>query len=196
MSLSQSLETLPRQGPPLVTNDFISAANEELTWADVRHYQDAAASILDPTVLELMKIESGQMRVRPIEERDLESVRLLRNRAREWFFDTEAITAAAHRAWFESLGERAVAFYVIEIDERVVGTISVTSYNGEREIGNVLLEDAYQGRGIMSRALAEIMSEPGHYYARVKPNNCASLRLFEEARFERRYLYLDRDIPG
>jgi RimJ/RimL family protein N-acetyltransferase len=143
-----------------------------------------------------MKEESGQMRLRPIEERDLETVRLLRNRAREWFFDTEAITAAAHRAWFESLGERAVVFYVIELDERVVGTISVTSYDGEREIGNVLMEDAYQGRGIMSRALAEILNEPGRYYARVKPNNSASLRLFEEAGFERRHVYLDRDIPG
>lgn len=132
------------------------------------------------------------MRLRPLEPADLEVVRELRNRNREWFFHDQEITAEQQRRWFEGLASRPVRFYVIEEDELVVGTISVTETPEGREVGNLLLDEAYRGRGLMSRAIEQVIGEPGKYFALVRPDNANSLRLFERAGFRARHLYLER----
>jgi RimJ/RimL family protein N-acetyltransferase len=129
--------------------------------------------------------------LRPIEERDLPVVRELRNRNRSWFFDDREISADQHSAWFDSLGERGVAFYVLEEDERVVGTISITPGEHGSEVGNLTLDDAYRGRGLMTRAVQELCSGPGPWFARVKQDNIASAAVFERAGFEST-LYFER----
>lgn len=132
------------------------------------------------------------MRVRSIEERDLEVVRDLRNRNRDWFFDAREVSAEQHRAWFEALPNRRIRFYVIEEDDDVVGTLSVTDTSEGREVGNLVLDDAYRGRGLMARALELVCTEPGPYFAYVKPDNEASRRLFERAGFGARHIHFER----
>jgi RimJ/RimL family protein N-acetyltransferase len=132
------------------------------------------------------------MQLRLLERRDLETVRELRNRNREWFFDDREVTAERQREWFESLARKPVRFYVIEEDGRVVGTISVTEMPEGREIGNLLLDDAYRGRGLMSRAIEQLTEEPGTYFALLKPDNASSLRVFERLGFRSRHVYLER----
>lgn len=136
------------------------------------------------------------MLLRLIEERDLEAVRDLRNRNREWFFDDREVTAEEQHVWFASLHSRRIAFYVIEQDGDVVGTISVAEQAGGHEVGNLTLDERYRGRGLMADALAEACHEPGTYFARVKTENEASLRVFERAGFDARYLYLERSKPA
>lgn len=131
------------------------------------------------------------MRLRPSEQRDLDRIRELRNRNRCWFFDDREISAEEQRQWFASLGERGVCFYVIEEDERIVGTISVTTTPDGSEIGNLILDDDYRGRGLMTRAVRELIAEPGVYFARVKPDNEASLDVFRRAGFAATYIRLD-----
>ena len=52
----------------------------------------------------------GLMLLRPVEARDLETIRELRNRHRAWFFDDSEIDPEKQRAWFDGLGELAVRF--------------------------------------------------------------------------------------
>lgn len=132
------------------------------------------------------------MRLRLIEEGDLETVRELRNRNREWFFDEREITATQQAAWFASLREKPIRFYVIEEDGAVVGTISVAESEDGMELGNLIVDDRYRGRGLMAEAVAELCRAPGTYFARVKPGNEASAHVFERAGFAVRHLHFER----
>src|SRR5205814_7635248 len=105
------------------------------------------------------------VQLRPLAEADLEIVRRLRNLHRHSFFDDREIAPDAHRQWFASLPGRPVEFFVIEEDGQVIGTISVTASTGEKEIGNLLLDAAYRGRGLMGRAVAQVTSAPARYVA-------------------------------
>lgn len=118
------------------------------------------------------------MRLRPIGEADLEVVRRLRNSNRKWFFDTREVTVETQRRWFKALDTRPVDFYVLEVEGTVVGTASVTTSGNGLEIGNLILDPAWRGRGLMRHAVAELTAAPGCYLARVKPGNTASERVF------------------
>jgi RimJ/RimL family protein N-acetyltransferase len=135
------------------------------------------------------------MQLRLLEEKDLETVRLLRNSERRWFFHDEEITPEQHRAWFAKLGEKATAFYVIEEDGEVVGTISLTDTGDGQELGNLVLAERHRGRGLMRRAVAELTGTPGSYFARVKPDNERSLRVFEQSGFVTESVVLRKVVP-
>jgi RimJ/RimL family protein N-acetyltransferase len=131
-----------------------------------------------------MDLTSPGMRIRPLTKDDLETVRRLRNDSRDAFFDNREISAEDQARWFERLRDRPVAFYVLEVDGRVVGTISITETAAGREIGNLVLDPAYRGRGLMQSAVAQLTTEPGSYVAEVKPGNEPSLRVFTSTEFE------------
>lgn len=123
------------------------------------------------------------MRLRPLSKDDLETVRRLRNGSRHAFFDDREISAADQLRWFETLPQRPVAFYVIEEDGKVVGTISTTKTAHGTEIGNLVLDPAYRGRGLMRQAVEQLTAQPGTYIAEVKRGNDPSLRVFEASGF-------------
>jgi RimJ/RimL family protein N-acetyltransferase len=134
------------------------------------------------------------MRLRLLEQRDLERVRELRNRNRSWFFDDAEITAEQQQRWFESLPGRPLRFYVIEEDGAVAGTISVTETREGNEIGNLILDEAYRGRGLMTQAVARLTEQPGRYFSRVKTDNAASVGVFLRAGFTEEHVVLSRDV--
>jgi RimJ/RimL family protein N-acetyltransferase len=136
------------------------------------------------------------LHLRLVEERDLETVRGLRNRNRRWFFHDAEISSEQHAQWFAGLVGGPTRFYVIEEDGLVVGTISVTETGDGKEVGNLVLDDRYRGRGLMHRALAQLCAEPGTYFARVKPDNADSLRVFAKAGFAAEYVRLVRESGG
>ncbi len=123
------------------------------------------------------------VRLRPITADDLESVRLLRNANRHAFFDDREISIDDQRRWFERLPERPVRFLVIELEHRVIGTISVANTGAGKEIGNLVLDPQYRGRGIMGWAVAQLTAEPGLYLAEIKVDNAASQKVFAAAGF-------------
>jgi len=123
------------------------------------------------------------MRLRLLARADLEAVRQLRNQHREFFFDTREITTDQQQAWFEDLGQKPIAFYVIEQDGRVVGTISVTDGSDGREIGNLVLDPAYRGQGLMREAVDQLTAAAASYFADVKRGNRPSLNVFRSAGF-------------
>ena len=134
------------------------------------------------------------MQLRPIEERDLEAVRVLRNESRRWFFYDGVIEPDDQRRWFERLATLPVAFYVIEVDGAVVGTASVTETPDGKEIGNLLLEPAARGRGLMRQVVAELTATPGTYVAQVMPDNASSIAVFEATGFGVRRLHFEKRV--
>lgn len=123
------------------------------------------------------------MRLRLLTRADLETVRRLRNESRHAFFDDREVSADDQLRWFEKLADRAVEFYVIEDAGQVVGTISVTQTAHGKEIGNLVLDPAHRGRGLMRQAVAQLTARPGTYVAEVKSNNDSSLRVFQATGF-------------
>jgi RimJ/RimL family protein N-acetyltransferase len=123
------------------------------------------------------------MQLRRLTVDDLERVRQLRNASRHAFFDTREISADEQRSWFDRLGRKPVQFYVVEEEGQVVGTISVSDTPNGREIGNLVLDEAFRGRGLMRRAVEELTAAPGIYYAEIKPDNHASRAVFRETGF-------------
>lgn len=123
------------------------------------------------------------VRLRPLIANDLETVRQLRNANRHAFFDDREISVEDQRRWFERLSGRPVRFMVIELDRRVIGTISVVDTAAGREIGNLILDPQYRGRGIMRQAVEQLTVEPGRYIAEIKADNEPSQRVFAAAGF-------------
>lgn len=140
------------------------------------------------------------MRLRLLARSDLETVRRLRNANREWFFDEREVSEAEQAAWFDSLSSRPVDFYVIEDARQIVGTISLTRRDTEIEIGNLLLDPTARRRGLMRRAVSQLIATPGCYVARVKPGNDRSLRVFRIAGFAERALddvvWFEKRVPA
>lgn len=134
------------------------------------------------------------MRLRPIERRDLDRIRELRNANREWFFDDAEISREQHERWFDGLSEHPVAFYVIEVEGAVVGTVSVTDTPDGREIGNLVLDSGHRGRGLMTQAVAQLTRDPGRYFAEVRPDNQASLGVFERVGFNAKRVRVERVV--
>lgn len=123
------------------------------------------------------------MRLRLLAEADLDTARRLRNANRQFFFSDAAITAAEQADWFKTLPSRPIRFYVIEDNGVVVGTISATTRADGIEIGNLVLDPAARGKGLMRDAVRQLTSAAGHYFAKVKPGNTASLNVFAETGF-------------
>lgn len=118
------------------------------------------------------------MPLRRLAEADLDIVRDLRNANRQFFLYDKEVSPEQHRIWFRALSANPIDFYVIEDDGAVVGTISVTRWPLGVEIGNLVLDTAARGKGLMRRAVAELSASPGHYFAEVKHGNTASLNVF------------------
>ncbi len=123
------------------------------------------------------------MQLRPLAQADLEIVRQLRNANRQFFFYDAEIDAAQHAAWFRALASKPVDVFVIEDGGAVVGTVSATRSPDGIEIGNLVLAAAARGKGLMRKAVQQITTAPGHYFAEVKAGNTASLAVFKATGF-------------
>ena len=134
------------------------------------------------------------MRLRPLTRDDLEAVRRLRNANRHAFFDDREVSADDQARWFARLGDRPVKFFVIEAADRVIGTISLTETMDGREIGNLVLDPAFRGQGIMRRAVEQLTTEPGTYVAEVKAGNEASLGVFAATGFEATVIRMTKQV--
>lgn len=121
------------------------------------------------------------MNLREINEKDLETTRELRNKNKEWFFTSEYITTEQHRQWF--LKPRSGHFYVIEENNKTIGTIGLKEEAEEIEVFALTMDDAYRGKGHMKKAIQQLTSDGRRYYAQIMPNNLNSIRVFEKAGF-------------
>ena len=91
--------------------------------------------------------------IRPIEKKDLEWARKLRNANRKHFFDVREISRAVHARWFAS---RTHSFFIIERGGVRVGTIALRKIGEGYEIHNVLIDQSYRRMGILRQVLKKL----------------------------------------
>ena len=135
------------------------------------------------------------MRLRLIEERDLDAVRRLRNENRDSFFFNREVSEEQHRRWFENLLASPMQFYVMEEDGDVVGTISVIpGLPAGNEIGNLIVGEAHRGRGFALQALTGLTTEPGTYFSNVLPENDGSLTVLARVGFAPEHVVMVKTV--
>ena len=97
--------------------------------------------------------------------------------------NSDPVEAAEHARWFQSaLQDAACTLLIGEDDGRKIGMVRLS--RGEETEVSINLNPAVRGRGfsreLLTRALAQ---ERGALLAVIKPENLASIRLFEGAGF-------------
>jgi RimJ/RimL family protein N-acetyltransferase len=131
--------------------------------------------------------------LRLIEEKDLPVCRELRNTNREWFYNSGVISEEQHRVWYTSVKDKR-SFYVIELEGKVVGTISAVYKDGMTELGNLTLDNRYRGLGLMTQAVSILTQSPGTYFATTLIHNVKSQQVFERCGFKREGLTEDGNV--
>ena len=142
-------------------------------------------------------MRDGVVELGPLGKADLEFVRQLRNRLRHWFFDSRPVSPAQHRAWFDRLKQQPeAAFYVIRLDGVPVGTISLRETSEGTEVGNLMLNESARGRGIMQDVCRQLLVPGRTYFARIKPENLPSLKLFMRLGFALTQVVMERSAES
>jgi len=121
------------------------------------------------------------MKLRELEEKDLEKTRELRNKNKEWFFTSEYITTEQQQRWFLNKPKNH-KFYVIEENGEIIGTIGLKEAD-EIEVFALTIDEPHRGKGHMKRAIQQLTSDDRRYYAQIMPKNLNSIRVFKKAGF-------------
>ena len=138
--------------------------------------------------------------LRPLEEKDIESLRLLRNRPenRIWFFSSDLITKEGQKAWFHRYLTKENDFmfsvYLPEKPNGFMGAVAIYGYESDKdsfEVGRLLLDSANlprRGMGVeLIRCVCELVREVWGNIglrAQVFSDNARSLRCFLQNGFE------------
>lgn len=127
----------------------------------------------------------AKMKIKKLKKEHLDALRQMRNKNRQWFFDKNEITPGQQQAWYESIcNSTKVRFYIIEIENEVAGSLSLTKTKEGIEIGNVLLDDRFRGQGIMTKAIGKLIKNKNKVFcARILLENIDSQNLFERCGF-------------
>lgn len=119
--------------------------------------------------------------LRPIEKKDLEWTRNLRNANRAHFFDSRQISPISHALWFNL---RKDPFFIIERDDIRLGTIALRKIEKGHEIHNVLIDQAYRKKGVLKQVMKMIekrYSPP--FFVDVIASNDDAVRIYEKLGF-------------
>tara|TARA_R110001583_G_scaffold80217_3_gene215685 strand:+ start:259 stop:642 length:384 start_codon:yes stop_codon:yes gene_type:complete len=121
------------------------------------------------------------------EEKYWEFIRELRNMdgVRQGFVQQDIISKKSHEQYMKKNSE----FFWICIDKgHPIGYIGIIDLDIR-----IATHPNYQGKGIASFMLKEVMKSNPDAIAKVKIDNRASLRLFEKCGFKKRYYLLEKD---
>lgn len=141
------------------------------------------------------------VRLRLIEERDLQATLSWRNRdeARVWFKTSHQLTYEQHKAWYQKYLEKNDDFlFVVEVGGHLVGQASVYGIDwqeGSAEVGRFLAAPNGAGKGYIGRACAELMRfcreviDLKYVFLEVLETNERAINLYQQNGFteEQRY---------
>lgn len=140
-------------------------------------------------------LEGERVRLRPIDESDLERMVAWRNAARDTFLDNRPITLAGQRAWYSRYRAGDERCFAIETkDGRPIGMVCL--YHVDRsahtaEFGRLIIgDDRYAGRGFAadaSRALLRFAAEHigiERVYLQVRESNTRAATLYRRLGFQ------------
>ena len=117
-----------------------------------------------------------------------EFIRCLRNdeRVKAGFIRQEHITEDVHLKFMQKCGNM---FYICLYDGKAAGYVGCL----DNDI-RVAVHPEFQGKGIGSFMINELIKLEPAAFAKVKINNQASLRLFEKCGFKKKYYILEKDV--
>lgn len=135
------------------------------------------------------------VRLRLIEEKDLETTLSWRNRdeVRIWFKTNGVISLENHRAWYRCYEEKDDDFlFVIEADNKLVGQASVYDIDwvsGRAEVGRFLAAPGEGGKGYISQACGQLVGfcaetlRIAYLFLEVFENNEKAIRVYKRNGF-------------
>jgi diamine N-acetyltransferase len=146
-------------------------------------------------------LDDGRVRLRLLEERDLETTLGWRNRdeIRRWFFHSDVVALESHRAWFGRNLERDddFVFVIEELQElrRPVGQISLYNVDWPArrcEYGRLIVGDPEaRGRGLAQAATRLVLRQAfdtfglDEVYLEVIASNAAAIAVYDACGFRR-----------
>lgn len=142
-----------------------------------------------------------KLKLRPVKKEDLEKILEWRNdqEVRKNMLSTKEITWEEHkRYWDNFLKDENKFGYIIEKDGQDAGVIKLEIRNQTAEV-NILVAPEFQGRGIGKTALKLIEEKAKEFNilileSKIKQENTASIRIFEENSFKLEYLYFEKSL--
>ena len=149
---------------------------------------------------------NGVVRLRLLEEKDLETTLSWRNRdeARVWFKTSSLISLEQHRAWYQSYRNKDDDFlFIIEAENKPVGQASVYGIDWNflcAEVGRFLVAPGAGGKGYISQACGQLVQFCAetlgitYLFLEVLENNERAIRIYQRHGFieEQRYAGLIR----
>jgi RimJ/RimL family protein N-acetyltransferase len=116
-------------------------------------------------------------------------------------FNTEQIPYEDHVIWFnEAIKRDDVALFVLMDDDMPVGQIRINISDAVAEISYSIASE-FRGKGyggkivsLLIERIREEMPEIKTVSARVKPDNLASMKVFEKIGFKRREMAFELDV--
>ena len=141
-------------------------------------------------------LHGPRVRLRPSEEQDAPVLAALRNSAPGAFFSSGLVDADSTRRWLVASNARGDLNWAIELEGRVVGTLSAIPGERGTEVGRLVIDPARRRRGLMEEALRLVLPFLAERYPRplfleVLPNNVAAIRLYEKLGFSTTRVRMD-----
>lgn len=82
------------------------------------------------------------------------------------------------------LAQESTHYFYVSEGQEVLGFLAIQNLAGEREITNIAVKRAYQGKGLASQLLQNIASCPEPIFLEVREGNVAARKLYEKHDFK------------
>lgn len=141
------------------------------------------------------------LQLRPVEKEDFKKILEWRNdsEVRGNMLKTGRIAWEEHQQYWDNFLKDGKKFaYILEKEGKDVGIIRLERESEKAEV-NIIVAPEFQRRGVGKEALKKIEEKARELkisvlMARIKPENMASIKIFEKNRFELKYHCLEKNI--
>lgn len=137
-----------------------------------------------------------EIKIREVQEKDIDFIFELRNNEeiRKYMFNTEPLIYEKHVTYWKNRIGKKEPSYIIEKDEIKVGFVKLDHCNMEKKyFVSIVMDQKEQSKGIGKLAIKEIMKRHDKIYAKIKPDNEKSKRMFESLGFKLRSYEMECD---
>lgn len=152
------------------------------------------------------RYDGAELLLRPLGEKDIESLRLLRNRPenRKWFFGSDEIAQEAQKAWYAHYltkeDDYMFSVFLPEVPDKFVGAVALYDYEPETnsfEVGRLLLDSKNLPRhGMGIQAISAVCKLAGQIGERERERTLRAAVFSENERSLRCFLKNDFVIDG
>jgi len=115
-------------------------------------------------------VRLGELQLRPLEEADLENVRLLRNRNRQWFVYSGEITQERQKTWYQQylLQDGDYMFSAFYRNIWIGAAALYDTADGQTEFGRLLVDRVAAGRGGLGTEITKAICQIGFEQLSIK----------------------------